>query len=585
MSLAKKVGIVALGTTAALSAIGGLAYVGNASALHEPITVNVYPGSIPSVQVPSLCQQLAPASAVPAAPAAVVPASTSPVTLPAAQGSLGVQIPGATLRQLLADPLAQGAAQAQQTANQHVARVCLTPGSARVEVRMPLPTGDQSLLHVGNLNLPSFGERALQTETVNFGLDFTAAPIQTGLTVQVRPVPVDPAMRGPGVPLGAVEVVVTSATGDVAVSGAAHIQAQLSEAQRDRLGANQTDLVEKAADQRLEFAGRLHGQPGVVARTTSYFWAVPDRTGDGKADVAVTQTADLKGLEGLEVQLDRLEAVGPKPSGLIAGTVHSQVSRLLVGQLKANLGRLNGELRQAAGTGAHQGLETMRVKLESEINGRLSDAYGQVPTVRGQGLSGVTVAGDGLQVSLGQGPSTPGGEVLPGQVGATVDLDLANRELAGATDWNAVLAQARTQTGLPQLEFGKDRSGQPVLPRLAVHNGKLALDADLVLGLGPGQSIRSLVSLPLKVEAKDGQLALQPDAKNVTLTQPEEAGHSLLGALAPRLISSMLAKTELPGTTVGLPAGLQVEGVRVNAQSVTLVLRPSVQLLAGLHSR
>ena len=95
-----------------------------------------------------------------------------------------------------------------------------------IDLETPLPTGDQSFLHVGGLNLPSLGVRNLEIEDVPLVLRANTDKVDTGLRVNFQSLPPNHRLQGPGLHLGGVRARV-QIDGALTVSGKLDLELDL----------------------------------------------------------------------------------------------------------------------------------------------------------------------------------------------------------------------------------------------------------------------------------------------------------------------------------------------------------------------
>lgn len=492
--LARVAGWTGVATSAAAGVVGGLAYHTNRAALQAHPTVRVLTQTAEQ-RVPEsapLAQQLAPVRAEAAPVKLFIPASTV------------ANLAGDLQRDAELEAMLQARAQAaQQSLQARLNELKIPDGTVLLDVTMPLPTSERSALQLGSVDLPAFGLHALQTESVPLALEYATQPVTTGLTVEVHTTDARPEKPGPGLLLGAIRVRLSAADEGAEVRGSVKLRTdldgsatragKLSEADRAaRLRQGERlrrvgDLLEKGfGNQQAEFTARVKPGEGPLAETTLFVWATPDRGGDGRADLAVTQEADLAPLRELQVELTQLHSTGQAPEGLLASALHEKIAASLTSGLHGAVPQLTAQLRQLAEGRTQREFGKGAETLQAHANRLLEQAYGKelkVPQAS-LGVGQVEASSQGLLVAF----HTPGGagdaelapdlQLRPGQAAAAVDRGELNRFLREKVDWHSMLEKARVSGGLHELSFGD-------VPQLEVHDGRLALVFDLTAKL-PG---------------------------------------------------------------------------------------------------
>ena len=585
--LLKWAGIATLGVTAGTSILGGIAYQGNHQALVTP-TVHVYPQQLEQPVALKLSQQLQSPSLSTPDPAVGVFKAPPPA-------GVEVLVPSATLQQWMASPqlqsqIAARLAQAQGQLQQQVGQVKVPSGQVLLDVTLPMPTSQQSFLHLGGVNLPSLGYRALQTEAVPLQVDYRVDPLETGLKVDVQQLREAPD-QGPGLWLGGVKVSLSTPAGHLPVAGqvnlALDLQGQSTRAQIDRLRkmpgqeklVQQLEtrleqgqrvqriiqeqgldhLLEAGLNQDLAFQGQVLTGKGPLVETTLNIWAIPDRTGDGKADLQVTQQNGLDNLGNLKVQVDSIG--GDKaPSGTLDRFVHNQAREALISNLEKQIPQWNEQIQQTALEQVSAQLGSQASQIQTQANAQLGQAYARNLEIPGLGaLHQVKVGPSGLLLEL---PGEPGGDGLklspgslrPGQVAVGIDRSSLNRQLKERVNWDRLLEQAGGSSF--KMSWARDANKQPVHPELRSHDGKLYLhveiDAQRVLqpGQKPGllDNISTAMDLPLNFQTDDGKLTIQADLKGAELKRLQAGGMDLSKLVPASAITKLVGDQALAQT-------------------------------------
>lgn len=554
-----------MGVVATSSLVGGIAYHANKDALMQAPSVNVYPQKLSQ-----------PRSATPAEQ--VKATKAAPKKAPAVKaGPLRVLVPPQTLTQFSQD--IQDTAQfkamtgkhiqfASQELAQQVAVLKVPDSEVLLDVTMPLPTSQRAFLHVGSVDLPSLGMRALQPETVPLALQYTTQPIATGLKVNIQTVDAPSDLKGPGILLGAVQVTLSSETGKIPIQGQLDLKTDLSgEATQKhldqlrgvpgqetlvqqleaRLAQGQklqgtvqeqgvTQLLQDGMSQRIAFQANVVTGTGPLAQSTLYLWATPDVTGDGKADIQVTQANSTGGIEKVTVELGELGDLGKAPPGTIASRLHATVQKALRKGLEDNLPKVTGDLQRMARERAEKEFARGGPRLQELANAQLGGIYAKTDQMQvktgnalapllGAHVGNVQVTDQGLLVDLqshaggsGQADFTGNLNLKPGQFAAGMDLSVLNGQLK-QVDWQSMLDGVKQKAGLLDLQFGKDSRGNAVIPQLSHQGGRLVASFDVVAHLKGAEPIKGVTGV-----ASGATGALDQGMGKVQKTLEKEAG-------------------------------------------------------------
>lgn len=583
----KWAGIATLGVTAGTSILGGIAYQGNHQALIAP-TVHVYPQQLQQTAPPTLAQQVQ----KPAAPA------VAPQAPPAA--GVEILVPEATLQQWIHSPQLQGMistslSSAQGQIQQQIAQVKVPSGQVLLDATLPMPTSNQSFLHLGGVNLPSLGYQALQTEAVPLKVDYRADTVETGLKVDVRQLREAPG-KGPGVWLGGVKVSVSAPEGKIPVAGevnlALDLQGQSTRAQIERLrkmpgqekliqqlearleqgqrlqGILQEQgldhLLEAGLNQDLAFQGQVVTGKEPLVETTLNIWAVPDRNGDGKADLQVTQQNSLDNLRNLRVEVG--EIGGDKaPSGTLDKFVHNQARSALISNLESQIPQLNQQIQQQALQQVAGQLRAQAGQIQAQANGQLRQAYAHDLQIPGLGsVQQIKVGPGGVLLQLPGQPEGDGVQLAPGalkagQVAVGVDRSSLNQQLQQRVDWDGQLSKAGG-SGF-QVSWSRDAQNRPVHPELRARDGKLFLHVEVNAQkvLQPGQrpgmldDISTALDIPLEFKTDHGKLSIGADLKGAELQRLQAGGFDVSKLVPASAITQLIGEQTLAQTVD--PAG------------------------------
>lgn len=571
-------GKAALGLTVGAVGLGAIGYLGNREALSQAPQVNIYrerdlfEAAGPTQAPPTLVEQVTQSQP------ATAPTVLAPPTTPLPLKGVSLRVPQATLQALVRD--AQNSPQAQkllQTQSQQLTRLLEQQlGKLKVQDRqllldleMPLPTRQQSFLHLGSVNLPSLGYKALAREPLPLTLNYSVDWLQSHFQVEVTSVPVTqpqmPEGATQGVLVGGLRLRLQAPETAMTVQGRVELnhdlegkgtQAQLAQIQAklqqtapgsarhtelsqlaqklqtrlatgQRLGQQLGDqelkglLDEAMQDQQVQFQMDLAHPAGTVFEVDYQVWVVPDRDGDGQAEVALKAQPRLDGLSQLEVRLPQAEAQGQSPNSWLGGRIHREVRQRMVEGLRQAAGQATVELQGQAGQLAEQALKERTPELERVIQGELKGLQRQVPSTGFSvpmtvALDSLQVDGQAITVSLPRGPAMTGHPIPAGEVATRLDGEALNEQLrdvsqGGAVHWEPLLNQVKKAADLRRLELGKDSAGKTLYPQLISHKGGAAVKLPLVLqNTAIGPVIRCNVTVPVGLEARDGAIQILP---------------------------------------------------------------------------
>ncbi|MBT9585786.1 hypothetical protein IV102_20765 [bacterium] len=527
-----------MGVVATSSLVGGIAYHANSQALSHKPTVHVYPqqlnqASSKPVETPAAQLKAHKAQQAPKAGPmrGLVPQQTVTQFSHQVQDSAQFKAMTASLTQMTGQQLAQ-----------QVAVLKIPDSQVLLDVTLPLPTSDRAFLHVGQTDLPSLGIRALATESVPLALDYTTQPIATGLKVDIKTVKAPSDLKGPGILLGAVQVSLRSETGEIPIQGDLNLhldldgkvtqqrldqlqgkpdQQPLVEQLQGRLAQGHRlqgtmqeqgvqEILEQGFTQQVHFEAKVITGTGPLAQSTLYLWATPDNTGDGKADIQVTQANQTETMQNVTVELGQLGNLGNAPEGSVAARLHGHVKNALHQGLQQNLPKVTQDLQRTARERAEKEFAKGGPRLEQIANQQLDAVYAQgqklqvktgnvlAPLLSAQ-VGNVQVTSQGLLVDLqaggsGQADFTGDLNLKPGQFAAGMDLSVLNGQLR-QVDWQSVLGPVKDKAGLHDLQFGKDARGKAVIPQISYQGGQLVASFDIVANLKGAEPTKGATGL------------------------------------------------------------------------------------------
>lgn len=460
--------------------------------------------------------------------------------------------------------------------------------SGSVDVTAEIP-----FVSTRNVDSPLGPIPELTKKTVPFRADYQLNDFGVDLDLDIQPVEVRQAIRPEGVKedgvfIGAVQVRTGKTTADV--GGRVRIAKGETEG-----GPEWAEAVLDSAfqNQSFEFQSKVS-----VGETDSlfYLWAVPDHTGDGKADVAVAHRSLKTGAEELKVVMEEVRATGDSDAPLqkIVGRVMSQ-------QLEKSGDRLTENVSELLQQRVKNMLNDGSTEMSQELNKHLAEFYSKVGNLDIPAPEGMQVPGGKLSLKLGdvkvEGDaivSEYGNErtqellqgfkverddnqaVAPGELRAHVPGVIFNRLLedtsaGGPIDWNALLKKAADESSaIKSLKLAKNDEGETISPHIRVIDGKptlaIQIDGDtngiaspvsagarllpgfLGDGLGwitdntvgavLGSRLQTEVQVPLDFGVQDGQLKIMTG--EVKFASPEDVDFDFVDILPTRLLSGLI---------------------------------------------
>ncbi|MGE0492866.1 MAG: hypothetical protein AB7S38_26885 [Vulcanimicrobiota bacterium] len=613
---------VGLALLSGVSALAGIGYYGNREALREPISVSFTLDS----EVATL-----------AAPAPGPGQQTRP------RGKVAVSVPARQTtefaQQLRRQPhtralLRQALERVKASVDAELQGLSVPPDRTLLDLKAPLPTSPRAFFHLGGIDLPSLGYGALQAESVPLTLDYQVAPFTPALEVDLQLLDQGPPQADvDGVYLGSVKVGVRVNQPSHTLTGQARLELDLegrdsqaaaqalraqpetehNRRQLEKLGQRlergrrladgpAAGLLQDAFhDQRVDFAVRLDSGQGELASSVYHFWLGPDTSGDGRADLVVREQMSVEGLARIQLELDKLEAVGQAPEGWVGGLLHGQVEDALLAGVRQLVPSAAEQVKGLAAQAVEREFHQASQELEDRLNPELGQLYGQGRTLQVRvgdqtiklPLGAIRADRQGVALAFGRGASqVRAGQGVSLAVGAE-ELSQALRDSSqgGSVDWRGLLAEVREANGLKRLNFGQ-RDGQTVYPRLVHRPGETVLKFDItaefkrllpipglpvldpVLGLGRwllGATIHTGVEIPLALETQDGVLGLRAVDDQVRFVQAETTlPFSPIRLLPTRLVGDVLANllVRTQGGTVG--AGLREARLQVDLRDYGL---------------
>ncbi len=309
-------------------------------------------------------------------------------------------------------------AEVQVKINQKLRELNIKPGEALLEARIPFPTGEGSLIQLGQLDIP-VGLNQLEMEELPLVLKYELDTLDSGVQVELQPTEVERAPLPQGVRSGLhlvsaraeashPDLTQTRFSGRVKLAlddGSATRRAlekthdparrALLESRLERIerlqGAieaqNLGPLLDFALGHReLTFDGHLAGPGENMGQGEVHAWLVPDQDGDQRADVRLASKLELPVLQVVQYQAEEVNHAATRESGLagrlqdeISARIETAAKKALPSVLDGLRGTIDGEVRKA--------IEKELVKAEGDLNRILDETLDSVAiSTQGVGL-------------------------------------------------------------------------------------------------------------------------------------------------------------------------------------------------------
>lgn len=696
-TLLKWTGLTAAGLVTGISAVGGIAYFGNREALHTPPSVSLTldletqlqaqgdPTSFPDLPLPLGRAQtgqpassvvvssptratqpqrtggvlgLTPASTSPRLPepgVAVSPVVESRTPAPPEKGGLTLMVPVAQAgdwarnvrrQELVQETIRQEITTQTSRLNDQLGRVELPDGEFLIDLTVPMPTGEQALLHLGNLNLPSLGYRSFTQETLPLTVKLDGARVTSGLTVNAKQVDAEPVrpdtLKGPGVYLSSLQVEIRSDREVSTVEGQAAMELDLDgtatarrRARLQELGSTESakvlesrlestrglkerlkaggveDLLRDAfQNQQIDFSVGVRTGKGTLARITYHVWLGQDADGDGQADLHLAQVSELDRLNEIEVSFQRLERRGELPDGWLSKAANEQVAAQFHQNIRRGVSQALSQLPHHAGDGLNRALAEIRIQGNQEAKKLLGRT-----TLRAEGQNfsldslriedGHLIAGIDGKTEFERNPNALPQSFLEGDhsliaviSGGELNAHLANPE---RVPWGRILEKVNQANPGRNISLAKNKRGQTIYPRLMWKDGMPALRAQLVIEQEApkeetrvGRFFRQLVTpermetevtLPFQLLSRDGDLAAQPLVEQIEVRQNRGDSLELVDLLPDQALSKILGSLATQETgPIALELGLQQRGLEPASVVVTEGPNQSPTIAVGLKA-
>lgn len=309
-------------------------------------------------------------------------------------------------------------AEVQVKINLKLRELNIKPGEALLEARVPFPTGEGSLLQLGQLDIP-VGLRKLELEELPLVLSYELDTLDSGVQVELLPTEVERAPLPEGVTSGLhlvsaraeashPDLSQTRFSGRVKLElddGSATRRAlektqdparrAVLQARLERIDRLQRTIEEQNLEPLLDFAlgnrelsfdGHLAGPGESMGQGEVHAWLVPDQDGDRRADVRLASKLNLPVLEVVEYQAEEVVHAATRESGL-AGRLQDEISERIETAARGAIPRVLDGLRGTIDAEVRKAIEKELVKAEGDLNRILDETLESVETsTQGVGL-------------------------------------------------------------------------------------------------------------------------------------------------------------------------------------------------------
>lgn len=415
-----------------------------------------------------------------------------------------VVIPGSTARQFLTELLKNKQFQknfqtltegTKKQAQQMASHLQGPKGTMQLEIDVPFPSQASVKSPVGQL--PKLARKTIPFEAA-YQVDDFGLPLQ----LRIKPVEVKEAVRPAqaardGVFLGAVQV----NTDPLATNISGHVQVHKGKTEG---GAAWAEEALNKALQGQDFGFRSKVSVGET-ESIFYLWAVPDFTGDGRADIAVASRSIKSGAESLDIQVTDVNREGKAPQDAsLGGRLNGLVGTVVTEQIKASGEQMTQAVSGVLETRVLDFLNQGSNQAAQEVNHHLSTIYSKLGSLDIPVPEGMKVPGGKINLQLGQvkvkgdniiseygnertdrmlkgshgshhssSQTVKAGEVQARVPGAVFNSLLADRSVGGPFDWNAMLKQAaKDSSAVKSLHLAKDEHGKTISPTIKMISGK-----------------------------------------------------------------------------------------------------------------
>lgn len=319
--------------------------------------------------------------------------------------------------------------EAETKINSALSSVKIPDGETLLTARVPFPSGEGSLVQVGDINLP-VGLKKLALEDVPLVVTYEVDAVDTGMQVQLQEAHPDraslPQGADSGLHLGAVRAEVNHPEkGKMSISGRVKVELDDGSATQKELEKT-TDPARRAAlearlvqiekiqkltqdqgldsvmdlltqEREVEFAGTLQGKTERMGDGLVHAWLTPDSDGDQRADIQLSGEIYTTALKDFEVQMTRLEHTKEAKGG-VGGFLTQKLDETIEGQALELAPRILDALKSTVNQKIQDRFRSELSKVESTLDEQLDqtlDALDTSGSEVGLGLQKVDIDQDG----------------------------------------------------------------------------------------------------------------------------------------------------------------------------------------------
>lgn len=418
-------------------------------------------------------------------------------------------------------------AKAESKVNEALQELKVAPGETLLTARVPFPSGEGSIMQVGDLDL-NVGLKSLAMEELPLVLSYEIDPVETGLSAKLSQADVDQASlpKGAehGVHLGSVRAEVNHGKdAKIPLSGKvkvdfddgsatkralaktsdpvkrAALQARLKQIERiQKLSKDQNldSLLDFISENReVEFSGTLEGKSNRVADGLVHAWLTPDHDQDQRGDVRLSGELYTAALDSLEFKADKVHHTRSKKvkEGGVYGFIQNKIADSIEEGARDAVPRVMTALRG-----------TIENKIQEKFRSELGKVEQQVDATFDATLDAAEESGKGV----GLGIESLDIDAKTGDLVASLDSDGPLRDTLGpkiSIGGDKATANSQTKSSSPS------QSGNTVVPIAASTTVQVDHSAPSVVI--PGSSARRFLN----------ELVRQPEVKQAFQDMTEGA--------------------------------------------------------------
>ncbi|MFP4496878.1 MAG: hypothetical protein ACLFQV_01605 [Vulcanimicrobiota bacterium] len=269
------------------------------------------------------------------------------------------------------------------------------------------------------------------------------------------------------------------------------------------------------------------GRP--LTEATHYFWLGPDKDGDNKADLYVTQEVNASGLQSISVgDMNIRAAEGTQPGNSILKFGKEKVDQQIHKQIDSHIRQQEGMLKQMVQYGIQESAKGALPGIDEMVNKKFAEQLTKVGQMehgfqqddfskdfqsRINGLEVVNQDGqsyvvakvdigdksvDGLKESFARHvdssrETVEAGKILVTADGHNINQMLKDRSEGGGVNWGSMLEKVAGSNDIVEgIEFNKDTQGRTVYPRIIMEDGKPYVNVDVTVNVGGIKPVKAV---------------------------------------------------------------------------------------------